>query len=79
MNLCSLHLHKWSNWSKPYVIAVNRLAAPWNEQGYTRGVICECEVLVTVQERFCVRCNKLRVEMVIEGDASPWEEEAADV
>ena len=49
MNLCSIRLHKWDKWSEPRVTQV-----------YT-DQYCLSKEHVTVQERFCLKCNKMQV------------------
>ena len=60
MNLCSLHLHKWSKWSGPYVITVQR---PDEWGGCYRADI-------TTQSRTCTQCNEVQDRIVSEGSVT---------
>ena len=56
-NIC---FHSWSNWSDVYFIEITREGVsgdPYN-------------VVVTVQDRTCEKCNKVEARVVAEGDVT---------
>ena len=57
MGLC---LHKWSKWTDPYPVTVQRLDK-WGD---------EHTVQVTVQDRTCDKCNKVQTRYISDGDIS---------